>query len=247
MHASRLATLAKTKSIACTGLATRLHKRGLASLIDLSRAETLTFGPHDVAVFPNVISEEEHDSIVEEIAHSGQDRPLKRFRKRKYLEEHWDSVIVGYKELERPVVNWNPENRKVLSRIQTFIHEYLKQHVQGVGQDIQWLPPHIIELGKGGEIKPHVDSIKFSGEVVSGLSLLSTRVMRLRPEKEELPMYNDEDPSIYMTLPPRSLYIMCNHVRYHYAHSVEFSQEVPDKRISIIFRDALPFPGASSN
>lgn len=35
------------------------------------------------------------------------------------------------------------------------------------------------------EIGPHVDSIKFSGGIVAGLSLLSTRIMRLSPDKTD--------------------------------------------------------------
>ncbi|CAN0326924.1 unnamed protein product, partial [Phaeothamnion confervicola] len=43
-----------------------------------------------------------------------------------------------------------------------------------------WLPCHAIDLAPEGFIKPHVDSVKFSGRVVAGLSLVSAAVMRLR-------------------------------------------------------------------
>ena len=43
---------------------------------------------------------------------------------------------------------------------------------------IQWLPCHAIDLSVTGVLKAHVDSVKFSGEIVAGISLLSDAVMR---------------------------------------------------------------------
>lgn len=124
----------------------------------------------------------------------------------------------------------------------------------------------------------HVDSVKFSGDWICGLSLLSSRVMRLSldwqdtPEssirctvkKSELPMVKDEQSNssaypktIDLFLPKYSLYIMKGVWRYHYSHSVlghkdceeaasspeeqsEKNQAIAfDRRVSIIFRDAL--------
>jgi hypothetical protein len=42
------------------------------------------------------------------------------------------------------------------------------------------LQVHVLDLHPEGYILPHVDSIKFSGGVVAGLSLLSTSIMRLQ-------------------------------------------------------------------
>ncbi len=115
--------------------------------------------------------------------------------------------------------------------------------------------------------------MKFSGDFICGLSMLSSRVMRLSldwqdtPEssircsvkKSELPISNEQGlSSIYpkeidLFLPKHSLYIMKGIWRYHYAHSVlgqkdsqettNQSQQLPaiefDRRVSIIFRDAL--------
>ena len=63
----------------------------------------------------------------------------------------------------------------------------------------------MIDLDKDGKINPHIDSIKFSGDLVAGYSLGSTRVMRLSHEtnmKEE-PIDIILPPS--MTLPIHSL------------------------------------------
>ncbi len=64
---------------------------------------------------------------------------------------------------------------------------------------------HVIDLAEDGFIKPHVDSIKFSGKVVVGLSLLSPSIMRFQEEKPE----NEAKPSIVEALlPRRSVYMM---------------------------------------
>lgn len=45
---------------------------------------------------------------------------------------------------------------------------------------ITFLNPHIIELSDKGFINSHIDSIKFSGNLIAGLSIGSTRVMTLK-------------------------------------------------------------------
>jgi alkylated DNA repair protein alkB homolog 7 len=59
-----------------------------------------------------------------------------------------------------------------------------------------WLPVHAIDLTAAGHIKPHVDSIKFSGTVVAGISLLSTAIMKL--QHPDLP-----HSVVKLLLPPR--------------------------------------------
>lgn len=96
---------------------------------------------------------------------------------------------------------------------------------------------HVLDLAKEGEIKPHVDSVKFCGDTIAGLSLLSSSVMRLIHEK------NPED-VVDVKLNQRSLYIMKNEARYDYSHAILgikdsiFNGETiaRDRRVSIIFR-----------
>ena len=144
------------------------------------------------------------------------------------------------------------------------------------------------------QLGPHVDSIKFSGGIVAGLSLLSTRLMRLSPDNtddnfrsaqlrttvctDRTPYYilgdtnleiNDQrekehyrfDPfgeagsiyegSIEIKLNRRSLYVLSGPLRYTFAHQIlgpggvsqlfsETDAVVPERRLSIIFRDELP-------
>mmetsp|Transcript_1694 Transcript_1694/g.3841 ORF Transcript_1694/g.3841 Transcript_1694/m.3841 type:complete len:262 (+) Transcript_1694:279-1064(+) len=238
--AARRPRIARFSALPGAALALPRGLRAAPELVDRSCANGIPgLQDLDAIVVPEVISEAEHDAIVEEVLHKASDRAIRRFRKRRYEQDHWDSVIVGYKEIERPLPLWTAETRPVLERIYALVGNYLHAHVDAVKTpDLPWLPPHIIDLAKDGVIKAHVDSIKFSGEVVSGLSLLSTRVMRLRPARDDLEVYGDDDPCVDLTLPPRSLYILCNAARFHLAHSVEPS-EVSERRLSIVFRDAL--------
>lgn len=93
---------------------------------------------------------------------------------------------------------------RTINRIRSLIQDYTHG-----GQPVTFLPVHVIDLAEDGYIKPHVDSIKFSGGghvcthvvhheaashgdktihllmlpgFVAGLSLLSSCVMRLQSE-----------------------------------------------------------------
>ena len=87
-------------------------------------------------------------------------------------------------------------------------------------QPITWLPVHVLDLAADGYITPHVDSVKFSGDLVCGVSLLSSAVMTLAPESPpEVASAFDAKARLY--LPRRSLYVLSGNARYHFTHSVE--------------------------
>ncbi|KAF9952491.1 Alpha-ketoglutarate-dependent dioxygenase alkB 7, mitochondrial [Mortierella alpina] len=106
----------------------------------------------------------------------------------------------------------------------------------------KWVAPHILELeaGKGG-IKPHVDHLDASGEVVAGLCLGSDAVMEL--------IYEDDAQKQFRVLLPKGcFYFQRDSVRYHYKHGIPIELEdhqfkgkvIPkEKRISIMLRNAL--------
>ena len=112
---------------------------------------------------------------------------------------------------------------------------------------IQWLPCHAIDLKqKSSEITAHVDSIRFSGEIVAGLSLGSASIMRLQQpilsatnnidvdvdvdvdvdnsdddddnndQKED----NSGDGHVDLYLPPLSLYVLSGVGRYELTHEI---------------------------
>ena len=195
-----------------------------------------------VRVFNEVISVTQERALIDEID------PL--LSRRRFQRDHWDQVIVGYKEIERS--HWiNPMNESTVMNIRDEITRIVTQ------QSFSWLPVHIIELEKEGFITPHVDSIKFSGGLVCGLSLLSPAVMKL--SLSEHPLASDDEAQVHLILPPRSLYILSGAARYDFAHSIEkglnihgkhasefleasavlSKDAVRDRRISLIFRDEI--------
>jgi alkylated DNA repair protein alkB homolog 7 len=120
-----------------------------------------------------------------------------------------------------------------------------------------WLPCHVIDLHKEGVLHAHVDSVKFSGDIVAGLSLLSPSIMRLVPD-DDGDVHDglvDKCEGVHwvdMYLPPRSLYVLADAGRYHYSHRLLPSGSVfydtysggepitveREHRISVIFRDS---------
>jgi len=75
-------------------------------------------------------------------------------------------AIHGFRECERK--NWYPSNKATIQRLisSAFASETLP-HV------------HVLDLAEDGHIKPHVDAVRFCGNTIAGLSLLSDSVMRL--------------------------------------------------------------------
>lgn len=174
-------------------------------------------------IITDFISETEERQLHEEI-----EPYMSRLR---YEFDHWDDAIHGFRETERK--KWFPHNREVLER------------VRQVAFDGAIMPyVHILDLAPDGVIKPHVDSTRYCGTTISGISLLSDSVMRLvrtdaqryqqqseskgtdvdatddaayrhRPEaKLENNFYAD------LMLPRRSLYIMSHTARYNFTHEI---------------------------
>jgi alkylated DNA repair protein alkB family protein 7 len=144
----------------------------------------------------------------------------------------------------------------IFKRIQQLL---ATQHLQPTfyppHENIQWLSCHAIDLKREGELKAHVDSIRFSGELVAGLSLLSPSIMRLVPDdgtNNDINANTDDMVGhVDLYLPPLSLYALTGVGRYKYSHqllpdssvfvnSIDGTRTVVmrDQRLSVIFRDA---------
>lgn len=108
-----------------------------------------------------------------------------------------------------------------------------------VGRELTFLPRvHVIDLADTGFINPHVDSVKFSGGVVAGLSLLTDAVMRFRPANLELGTpISGLEPTDFVVA-QNSLYVMSGQVRFEYTHEV-LPRNPPARRLSVMFRDVL--------
>lgn len=200
------------------------------ALIDWSQADP-ALARDTLQLLPEVITREEEQRLVDEL-----EKPLRR---RRLMRDHWDSVILHYREVEKR--QWeDPRNADVVARVRGRVLELL-----GLAPDLPCLPVHVIDLAAEGYIKPHVDSVKFSGGFVAGVSLLSPAIMRLRGEEGMAPPAS----MVRMLLEPRSLYVLSGDARFRYAHEILPDGEEKDwvggkvvkrgRRISLIFRDEL--------
>uniref|UniRef100_A0A2M3ZBG2 Putative alpha-ketoglutarate-dependent dioxygenase alkb protein 7 mitochondrial n=1 Tax=Anopheles braziliensis TaxID=58242 RepID=A0A2M3ZBG2_9DIPT len=189
---------------------------------------------HDMLVVQQFLDETEENGLLSEI-----EPYLKRLR---YEFDHWDDAIHGYRETERK--HWQPNNRAIIDRIIAIAFD-------GVAMPYV----HVLDLAGTGVIKPHVDSVRYCGNIIAGVSLLSDSVMRLvRTNDEE--QTNDEYRQIFakqqhmkywadVLLPRRSLYVMRDTARYKFTHEILASNESQfrqrpvsrSRRISIICRN----------
>ena len=192
-----------------------------------------------------------------------------------------DSVIKRYREIEMTIPqDFSPLPNSAIDQdhhVLTSVILRTRQHLEtnhfpatNIGKNIQWLPCHAIDLAQDGDLDAHVDSVKFSGGVVCGISLLSDSIMRLRPSREPPENGNqlgqphqqscsspDANDYIDLYLPKNSLYVLSGLSRYEYTHELlpsrseftlvkdgEYNVDVitveRGRRLSIIFRDKHP-------
>ncbi|MBN3323922.1 ALKB7 dioxygenase, partial [Atractosteus spatula] len=172
-----------------------------------------------VEVSENFLTEAEERALLQELEPG--------LRKKRYEFDHWDDAIHGYRETER--VQWTEGSWAVFRRV--------RQAAFPAGEPLLG-PVHVLDLDRTGFIKPHIDSVKFCGSTIAGLSLLSDSVMRLVSEQ-------DMADWVDLLLPRRSLYILRDSARYSFTHQVLRDEEsffagrrVPrDRRISVICRN----------
>ncbi|XP_025207506.1 alpha-ketoglutarate-dependent dioxygenase alkB homolog 7, mitochondrial [Melanaphis sacchari] len=195
----------------------------IKNLVDIKRQQF----DSSFTIIPDIVSVDEESRLINEI-----EKSLKRLR---YQHDHWDDAIHGYRETE--IMSWKDQkNTNVIQRLRNkvFANESITEQMQRV---------HVLDLCDDGYVKPHIDSIRFCGNIIAGLSLLSDSVMRLADEN-----YPDTY-VVYALLPRRSLYIMKNSVRYQYTHEIlsdgapsvfNDKQIVRKRRVSIVMRNEPP-------
>ncbi|XP_048871739.1 alpha-ketoglutarate-dependent dioxygenase alkB homolog 7, mitochondrial [Brienomyrus brachyistius] len=196
---------------ACNPAARRLVFSPLSEVLEKLRGQ--------VEVRENFISEEEERALLRELEPG--------LKKKRYEFDHWDDAIHGYRETER--LRWGPECEAVLERIRSAA---FPQGSQLLG------PVHVLDLDQKGYIKAHIDSVKFCGSTIAGVSLLSDSVMRLVSE-DKVEHWAD------LLLLRRSLYIIRDRARYKFTHEVLkdedsffLGERIPrERRISVICRN----------
>ncbi|KAM5238860.1 alpha-ketoglutarate-dependent dioxygenase alkB homolog 7, mitochondrial [Ctenodactylus gundi] len=173
---------------------------------------------HAAVVRPGFLSKDEEETLSSELE--------PELRRRRYEYDHWDAAIHGFRETEKS--RWSKASWAILQRVQAAAF--------GPGQ-ILLSPVHVLDLEPQGYIKPHVDSIKFCGATIAGLSLLSPSVMRLVHTRKP-------GQWLELLLEPGSLYILRGSARYDFSHEILRDEEsffgerqVPrGRRISVICR-----------
>ncbi|XP_059045943.1 alpha-ketoglutarate-dependent dioxygenase alkB homolog 7, mitochondrial [Achroia grisella] len=150
----------------------------------------------DMQVLPDFVTEAEETSLLAE---------LENIKKYRFDMCEWcTQAIQGFRETERST--WSEENALVMSRVRGAAFSSAR-----AGEALPHV--HVLDLAAAGHIRPHVDALRFCGEVIAGISLLSTAVMRL--EHAQRPQLR-----LDALLPQRSLYIMRGVARYEFTHAV---------------------------
>ncbi|XP_050299536.1 alpha-ketoglutarate-dependent dioxygenase alkB homolog 7, mitochondrial isoform X2 [Anthonomus grandis grandis] len=172
-----------------------------------------------MVVHYNFLNEDEEKSLMDEL-----DPYMKKLR---YEFDHWDDAIHGYRETER--LKWDEENTRILDRVRCIAFPSNVAPLKHV---------HILDLDKNGWIKPHIDAVRFCGDTIAGLSLLTDSIMRLVHDK-------NKDWYAHIYLKRRSLYIMKGTARFDYTHEILSNEHsvfkgnkvFKDRRISVICRN----------
>jgi alkylated DNA repair protein alkB homolog 7 len=184
--------------------------RQFSTLIDFS-APDASLSKLAVQVVPDAVTQAQHDALCAELEpvfkrkryEKGHwDAVIEDYKESERLDDSWNAVNRATVEqvcaLEL-VFNFSVNDAAFLavlcvcsiSRTSDLISvccccyiPQIRQHAAMPAITGAWLPVHAIDLTAAGHIRPHVDSIKFSGTVVAGISLLSTAIMKLQhPEQ----------------------------------------------------------------
>lgn len=205
--------------------------------------------PPPLRVYRDVVTEDEEASLVADAD--------KFFRRTAFTDGHFDNVIVGYREAQKPLRNFSAASRTVLERLTAAVFP----------ADTSLLPVHLLDLSPDGYIQRHVDHVEYSGAYIVGLSLLSDAVMTLHLDQPAGAATgaagaaaassggDGGDVWLPMRLPRRSMYVLHGEARYQWAHAVpldaarwwgdavvsEEGKPLRDgRRLAVLFRDAPP-------
>ena len=116
-----------------------------------------------VSFIPNFISKTQQNSLVQEI-----DNNFKKLLNQNYNPDHWDRAIKQYRERELELGQFeNETNNEIIERIDDELVKLSGAERKDILSKI-----HFLDLGEGGEIFAHVDSVKFCGAALASLSLV---------------------------------------------------------------------------
>lgn len=215
----------------------------------------------DLVIRKDFVSREEEENLVNELNGC--------LSKHKFESSHWDYAITHYREIER--TNWLAVNRPIIQRLKEFTATTIpNESAKGFSVD-QLIQPsiHVLDLADNGEIRAHVDSVRFCGGSVAVISLLSDSVLRLAvaPPQEVVALPVDQpnlrnlalptDGWLDVFIPRRSIYVLRGGTRYLLTHEILSNEKVSElnmthpsplystrrsRRISVICRSRNRFP-----
>ncbi|EIN07760.1 hypothetical protein PUNSTDRAFT_114229 [Punctularia strigosozonata HHB-11173 SS5] len=142
-----------------------------------------------------------------------------------FEEGHFDRVIRRYREMH--VSSWPEADALGVTPLLTRLRTLFPM------SDTQM---HLLHLASDGEILPHVDNVEASGSWILGVSLGSTRTLRLE-------RVDDPSDAYQVALPSGSVYLQGPHVRYRYNHAIlpmifgEGTRSSHGQRMSIMIRE----------
>lgn len=147
-------------------------------------------------VFHDFITPDEEQTLLKDVEPD--------LRARAYEVSHWDSVIAGYRELACRS-KWSSSSLNIIDRVrrQVFRPPFKQldtNHSKPDPSETGVLPIHVLDIARDGYMRPHVDSVKFSGGVVAGLNLLAPVVLTLQPavlDHQGIEIHSGQEPSGY--------------------------------------------------
>ncbi|KNZ44581.1 hypothetical protein VP01_8g1 [Puccinia sorghi] len=203
------------------------------------------YEPTDFLLYSRFLTDQEQDMILEHSlsrldkmerprarppAQAGARKPPNQMGSKFRAEEeysfepgHFDQVISGYREMQvsqflsppsRTTADLTHALELILARLQALLPTSTR-------------PPllHLLHLASHGKIDPHVDNPEASGSTILGLSLGSTRVMRLGHHSAPTHFH------LKVLLPPGSVYLQRDSVRYNLQHSIPSDDSFKDQPI----------------
>ncbi|PLW19820.1 hypothetical protein PCANC_12615 [Puccinia coronata f. sp. avenae] len=153
--------------------------------------------------------------------------PFKEEQEYTFQAGHFDEVISGYREMQVAQFLPPPSSSSLHSSSLQAILTRLQALLPPSTTTTNNRPPllHLLHLSSQGKIEPHVDNLHASGNTIVGLSLGSTRVMRLGLPSSPIHSH------IKVLLLPGSVYVQRDSVRYNLQHSIPSNDTFKNRRI----------------
>ncbi|KAG8761829.1 hypothetical protein FRC12_009309 [Ceratobasidium sp. 428] len=152
-----------------------------------------------------------------------------------FEEGHFDGVIRDYREMT--VSSWPASSPAGLADILLRLYRLVDPHRTPAAPGTTTPPnvqTHILHLASIGIILPHVDNIEASGNMIAGVSLGDTRVLRMSRDEE----------TFDVLLESGSVYVQRDDIRYRWKHEIPNNTTFQGRvvgsggqRLSVMLRD----------